>query len=215
MSRETVVTDALVLTSADVRDDRIVHLLTRDHGRQPLVARRARKSTRRFGGDLQPLTHIHATMTLRPEQDLGLLDSAVARATFPTLKGELERFAFASVMVDVVTHLIPPHGHEPGVFDLLLRALMHLDSAPEADEDVLALFELRMLRGLGILPTWDEVAGLPRDAVEVLEGWLASRWAPLPPNVQGHTLGALEALIQAVSGRPLKSRAVLDDLLGR
>ena len=215
MNRESVFDEAIVLTSTDVRDDRIVHLLTESHGRLPLVARRARKSARRFGGDLQPLTHIGATLTLRPTQDLGLLDGAVARHGFPRLKGDLERFGYACVMADVVTHLIVPHGHEPGVYALLLRALTHLDQAPEADEDVLALFELRMLRGLGVLPSWEALPGLPAAVIPTLEGWLLSEWSPLPRDLQRRTLTSLEGLIQGVSGRLLRSRAVLDELVGR
>jgi len=213
--REQISTEALVLTSADVRDDRIVHLLTPDRGRQPVVAKHARKSLKRFGGHLQPLTHIKAILTLHEGRDLGRLDSATEQATFSRLKGDLDRFARASVIIDVVTHLIPPHGHEPGVFELLGRALTHLDTAEDVGDDVLALFELRMLRGLGILPDWDAIAGLPEAAGPVLDGWLESRWDPLPEGTLAATVTALERLIQDASGRVLKSRGVLEELLGR
>lgn len=215
MSREQIVTDAVVLTTADVRDDRIIHLLTQDHGRQPVVAKYARKSLKRFGGQLQPLSHVRATLTCHPERELGRLNSAQDKGGFPRLKADLERFAYASVMLDVVTHLIPPHGHEPGVYELLVRALSHLDTAEEAREDVVALFELRMVRGIGILPDWGALPGLPPEAIPVLEGWLESRWEPLPEDTLARTLSTLERLIQDTSGRVLKSRGVLEELLGR
>ncbi len=215
MNRETVETDAIVLTSADVRDDQILHLLTAEHGRTPVVAKYARKSSKRFGGHLQPMTVIHATMTLHEGRDLGRLEGAAERATFPRLKGDLERLSYASVMIEVITHLIPPHGHEPGVYELTHRALSHLDGAEKVGEDILALFELRMLRGLGLLPTWDHIPGLPAEAVSVLDAWLESRWEPMPPAALDPVIRTLERLIQESSGRPLKSRAVLGELLGR
>ena len=215
MSREQVVTEAIVLTSADVRDDRIVHLLTQTHGRQPVVARHARKSVKRFGGQLQPMTRIEATLTLHSDRELGRLNGSRELEGYRQLKGALDRFGYGSVMLEVVTHLVPPHGHEPGVYELLGRALRHLDTVTEATEDVLALFELRMLRGLGILPALDAFPGLTPEVIEVLEGWLEDRWAPLPKGTMAATTAALEGLIQSTSGRRLRSREVLEELLGR
>ena len=215
MSREIVETSAIVLTSADVRDDQILHLLTPEHGRLPVVAKRARKSSKRCGGHLQPMTLLSVQMTLHEGRELGRLDGASERAIYPRLKGDLERFAYACVMVEVITHLIPPHGHEPGVFNLTQRALTHLDGADEIAEDILALFELRMLRGLGLLPAWHDLPRVPPEAIPVLEAWLDSRWEPLDDAVLIPTVTAFEHLIQQTSGRPLKSRGVLADLLGR
>lgn len=211
--RESIATDAIVLTSAEVRDDLILHLLTPEHGRRPVVAKHARKSAKRFGGALQPMSVIHATMTFREGRELGRLDGAIERASFPKLRSDLARFAFASVMIEVITHLIPPHGHEAGVYALTHRALNHLNSEGEVGEEILALFELRMLRGLGLLPAFNDIRGLPSAAIEVLEAWLESRWETMPEDALDPTLGALERLIQEVSGRPLRSRAVLSELL--
>ena len=80
---------------------------------------------------------------------------------------------------------------------------------------MLALFELRMLRGLGVLPSWEALPGLPAAVIPTLEGWLLSEWSPLPRDLQRRTLTSLEGLIQGVSGRLLRSRAVLDELVGR
>ena len=70
-----------------------------------------------------------------------------------------------------------------------------------------------MLRGLGILPAWSEIAAIPEEAAEVLEGWLNSRWEPLSEAHRFRTIKALETIIQETSGRRLKSREVLADLL--
>lgn len=215
MSRTRVESDAIVLTSSEVRDDRILHLLTPEHGRLPVVAKRARKAPKRFGGHLQPMTLLAARITMKAGREIAYLDGCSEAATFSRVKGDLERFAYASVMVEVVTHLIPPHGHEVGVFELLLRALTHLDSSDEVDEALVALFELRMLRGLGFLPAWEDMPQLPVEVIPVLEAWLQSEWRALPEGSLFATINVLEGLIQHASGRALKSRAVLSDLLGR
>jgi len=214
VSRVHIETDAIILTSTEVRDDRILHLLTPEQGRLPVVAKRARKTSKRFGGQLQAITLLEARLTLHEGRDLGYVDASSERHSFAKVKGTLERFAYASVMIEVVTHLIPPHGHEPGVFQLLERALNHLNNADEVGEEILALFELRMLRGLGLLPSWDALIGIPQEAIVVLEAWLSSQWQALPGESLFPTIKALETLIQETSGRRLKSRGVLSDLIG-
>ena len=161
------------------------------------------------------MTLLSATLTMREGRDLGYLDGASERMTFGRIKGDLERFAYASIMVEVITHLIPPHGYEAGVFELLAKALSHLEHRDEIDESLVALFELRMLRGLGLLPTWESLAGVPEAALPILDGWLQSEWHPLPEGTLFATISALERLIQESSGRPLKSRVVLSELLER
>ena len=64
MSREAVQSDAIVLTSTDVDAHKIVHLLTADRGRIPVKASHARRSSKRFGTALEPLTVIEAGLTL-------------------------------------------------------------------------------------------------------------------------------------------------------
>ncbi len=207
--------DALVIASYDSRDDRIVHLLTDSPmGRVPALARRARRSPRQFGGHLQLLNRCEVELTLREGDELAVVRSAQSTHGFGVVKGDLTRLALASVMAEVVTHLVPPHYHEPGVFLLLLRALSRLDDPAHAPhEDLLALFELRSLQLGGTLPDVDEWPGLPEAGREVLVDWLADRWRPLPAAVRRQTIGFLEQAVMETSGRNLKARAFLDEML--
>lgn len=212
---EPTVVDAVVLASYESRDDRIVHLLTDSpHGRVHALARRARRSPKLFAGNIEPITRCEVTFKLKADEELAVLQRATATTGFATIKGDLIRFAIASVMADVVLHLVPPHFHEPGVFLLLLRALSVLDDpARPPVEDVLGLFELRMLQLSGALPELDTWAGLPEEGRATLQDWMEDRWRPLDPDVRRPTLGFLEHAITELSGRPLKSRGFLDEML--
>ena len=53
-SRQTV--EAIVLTSQEARADRVITLLTDEHGRFPAFAKGAMGSKRRFGAHVEPLT---------------------------------------------------------------------------------------------------------------------------------------------------------------
>lgn len=214
MPRETVSVEAIVLSTQETREDRVVTLLTPELGRIPSYARGAARSQKRFGAHVEPLTHVDAEIEPRTGGKMYGLKRSSARCGFPTLKSDLLRLAVATTMVETVLHLVPEHGNEPGVFPLMLRALVHLDrEETEVTEDLLALFQMRLLLIAGLLPDLPDILGLPEPALSPLSAWLEGRWEPLPPETRSRTCAAFERLIQETSGRHLRSRPFLDELL--
>ena len=68
-------TDALILRTYKLGEsDRIVVFLTRDRGKKRGVAKNARKSFRRFGGGLEPMTSGRVAYVERERRDLVLLN---------------------------------------------------------------------------------------------------------------------------------------------
>ena len=68
--------EAIVLRTWPFHEaDLVVSLFTREQGRVKGVARHALKSRRRFGGALEPMTHVRATYMERPGQELVRLDA--------------------------------------------------------------------------------------------------------------------------------------------
>lgn len=206
------IAEALVLSSVDSRDDRIVTLFVRDLGRVPAIARGARKSTRRFGGHIDPLTLTEVTLRLRPSHDLALLERASSLCSFPVLKGDLRRMALAMTMAEVILQVVAEQDHEPALWTLTHRAWAHLDDPRrEPTRDLLTLFELRVLEVSGYLPDLDELPQLPQAARAVLAAWLEGHWEPLPTGVSGEVGRLFEGLLREVSGRPLRSLAFLEE----
>src|ERR1017187_3564814 len=68
--------EAIVLRTWPFHEaDLLVSLFTRDQGRVKGVARHAMRSRRRFGGALEPMTHVRASYAERPRQELVRLDA--------------------------------------------------------------------------------------------------------------------------------------------
>lgn len=207
-------TEALVLRTADSGDDKVVHLLTPEFGHVPAFAKSARLSQRRKANHLDVLSRVEVRLTGRRARELARLDAPRTVEVFNSFRHDLIRFALASAMADVVLHLVPEHGHLHGAYELLLRALRHLDGAEATpSEDLLLLFELRMLEGSGVLPGLADLAGLPEASREVLAHWQAGHWRPLPDGERATVGRVLEGLIEESTGRPLKSRRFLDAML--
>ncbi|HVH88948.1 MAG TPA: DNA repair protein RecO, partial [Terriglobales bacterium] len=68
--------EAIILRTYPLREaDLLVILFTRAEGKVRGVARSAKKSKRRFGGALEPLTYVRAFYDVRERQELARLDA--------------------------------------------------------------------------------------------------------------------------------------------
>ncbi|HRE91847.1 MAG TPA: DNA repair protein RecO, partial [Myxococcota bacterium] len=181
---------ALVLSGVDSRDDRILRLLTEDDQLLPVIARNARRASKKgsLSSRLQTLSLVRVEVARDPSHELVTLSSAEVLRPFATLKGELLRLALASAMAEVVLHVVPEHAREDGLHELLVRALSHLDDPKTTPrEDHFLLFLLRILDQQGILPPLDELPELSTRARETLEQWREGRFAKLSTEDRAHT----------------------------
>jgi recombinational DNA repair protein (RecF pathway) len=95
-------TDALILRTYKLGEsDRIVVFLTRDRGKKRGVAKNARRSRRRFGGALDPLTCGRVGYTERERRDLVLLNY-VEPTRSPMLSAEAEAFGYAGYFAELI-----------------------------------------------------------------------------------------------------------------
>lgn len=212
-TREVV---ALVLSGVDSRDDRILRLLTEDDQLLPVIARNARRTSKKgsLSSRLQTLSLVRVEVVSESSHELVTLSSSEVLRPFATLKGELLRLALAAAMAEVVLHVVPEHAHEEGLHDLLMRALSFLDDPGTAPrEDHFLLFLLRILDQQGILPPFEELPELSTSAKETLEQWREGRFAKLSTEDRAHTSRFLEQALTAFSGRPLLSRSLIDAAL--
>ena len=84
--------------------DLLVSFLTSEAGKVRAVARSAKKSRRRFGAALEPLTRVRASWTETEGRDLGRLDSCDILTSYVEAQRELPLFyffAYASEVADL------------------------------------------------------------------------------------------------------------------
>lgn len=207
--------DALVLSGADSRDDKIIRLMLETDELMPALVRSGRKSGKSSRASrVQPLSLVHVTLRIRPSDELAFLETATIERPHAVIKADLRRFALATTMSEVVLQLIPDWGREDGVFQLLVRALGHLeDPTATISEALLVLFELRILGLAGVLPPIASLAELSPSAREALESWRQGRFVPLDPSEVRASARVLERALASHSGRPLASRAFLEQIL--
>jgi DNA repair protein RecO (recombination protein O) len=115
--------EAIVLRTWPFHEaDLLVSLFTRDQGRVKGVARHAMRSRRRFGGALEPMTHVRATYSERPKQELVRLDSFEIVSSPLTRAIDYERTAALELVAEVLEEL-PEGAVDDAVFRLAVAVL--------------------------------------------------------------------------------------------
>jgi DNA repair protein RecO (recombination protein O) len=147
--------EAIVLRTYPLREaDLLVTLFTRAEGKVRGVARSAKKSKRRFGGALEPLTYVRAHYEDRERQELARLDSFEVLESPLAAEMSYPRAVALGHVAELLDELLPDREANDAVFRLALSVLPAL-----WDTDVwmpITYFELWMTRLMGYLPELSE-----------------------------------------------------------
>ena len=147
--------EAIVLRTYSLREaDLLVTLFTRLEGKVHGVARSAKKSRRRFGGALEPLTYVRAFYDVRERQELARLDSCDVLESPLASEVSYPRALALGHLAELLDELLPDHEANDAIFRLTLSVL-HALPGPEIWMP-LTYFELWMTRLVGFLPELNE-----------------------------------------------------------
>jgi DNA repair protein RecO (recombination protein O) len=147
--------EAIVLRSYPLREaDLLVTFFTRLEGKVHGVARSAKKSKRRFGGALEPLTYVKAYYEDRERQELARLDSCEVLESPMAFEVSYPRAVALAHVAELMDELLPDREANDAVFRLALSVIAALRGT-----DVwmpITYFELWMTRLMGYLPELSE-----------------------------------------------------------
>ena len=209
---------ALVLRTHKLGEaDRIITLLTREHGRRRAVAKGVRRTSSKFGSRLEPFMQVD--VQLWQGRNLDVVTQAVTVAPYArSIAPDYSRYTAGSAMLEVAERLTPQEG-EPARRQFLLlagavRALAHGTYEPGL---VLDAFLLRSMAVGGWTPSLVDCARCgqpgPHRAFVVVEGGVVCE--DCRPSGAAHpapgTLTLLAALLSgdwetAVSSDPAHRR---------
>ncbi len=143
--------EAIVLRTYPLREsDLLVTLFTRLEGKVKGVARAAKKSKRRFGGALEPLTYVRVFYDDREPQELARLDSCEVIESPMACGISYARAVALGHVAELLDELLPDREASDAVFRLSLSVLQEL-RGPSLWMP-LTYFELWMTRLMGFLP---------------------------------------------------------------
>ena len=143
--------------------DRIVTLLTREHGLVRAVAKGVRRTTSRFGARLEPFSHVDCQFA--EGRSLHIVTQVeVMGVPGRAISSDYSAYTSGTVMLETAERLTGEEGH-PSVqqYLLLVAALRALGAGNRQPGSILDSFLLRSLAVSGYAPSFEECArcGLP------------------------------------------------------
>ena len=143
--------EAIVLRTYPMREaDLLVTLFTRNEGKVRGVARSAKRSRRRFGGALEPMTCVRAVYEDREKQELTRLDSCEVVDSPLTNDVSYPRLIALGHVAELLDELLPDREANDALFRLTVSVLEVMRG-----DDIwmpLTYFELWLTRLTGFLP---------------------------------------------------------------
>jgi DNA repair protein RecO (recombination protein O) len=142
--------------------DRIVVLMTQGEGKVRAVAKGVRKTKSRFGGRLEPFSHVD--LSLYRGRELDIVTQAEVITPFRNLREDYDRVVAGTAMLEAVDQVAQEREAAVRMYLLLVRALRALDRAPHDPSVLLDAFLLKLMALEGYRPALAECAGCGRRA---------------------------------------------------
>ena len=155
--------------------DRVLHLYTAERGRVGAVAKGVRRTKSRFGGRLEPLSHVEL-MLHQGTGELQTVTGADLRASHHESREDPYRLAAGLIGAEAMLRLFTEQEANERAFTALTRFLDRLDAipsrapAPPALDPLVLSFQLKLLWVSGYMPHLESCVEC--GAVEGLVGYV-------------------------------------------
>jgi DNA repair protein RecO (recombination protein O) len=149
MSAIAIRSEALLLRAVPYGEsDLVTTFLCAHGGKIAAMARGARKSTKRFGGALEPFHTSEITLQDRGRDLTTLIEAKIVRVRVG-IGARLDAVDAAGIALRWARDLCPPRTEEPGAYRALIELLDALDERDSDARAELALAALRILSEVG------------------------------------------------------------------
>ena len=146
-------TPAIILRRIDHGDyDLIIKLITLTRGKITVIAKYAKKSTKRFAGVLELFSAIHIVCSSGKGRGLPVLQEASLQNAFSNIGPDIRKTAYASYWAELIHGWLEEGVKQEGMYNLLHTMLSSLDSGMISNEALSILFQMRFLSISGFSP---------------------------------------------------------------
>ncbi len=175
--------------------DRIVVLMTAQHGKVRAVAKGVRKPKSRFGARLEPLSHV--AMLLYEGRSLDIVSQAESLDHFRAVREDLDRLTRAMALLEVVDQVAQEREPNARLYQMLVGALRAL--AAHSAPLLVPAFYWKVLAAEGMRPELDACVSCgspePLVAFDVGEGGVLCRTCRRGRAIGDDALGLLRRLL--------------------
>lgn len=175
--------------------DRIVVLLTEEHGKVRAVAKGVRKTSSRFGARLEPMSHVR--LLLAQGRELDIVSQAEAVDTLAPLVGDLDHITAGMAVLEAADQVALDREPVPHLYRMVVGALRTI--AERSGPLVVPAFYWKLLASEGVRPELDGCvrcgeAG-PIAAFDMAEGGVLCRACRTGQAITPEALGLMRLIL--------------------
>jgi DNA repair protein RecO (recombination protein O) len=175
--------------------DRIVVLMTEQHGKVRAVAKGVRKTMSKFGGRLEPMSHIR--VQLAQGRELDIVSQAESVESLAPLRVDLDHVTHGIAMLEAVDQLALEREPAPHLYRMLVGALRAVAEGSSAL--VVPAFYWKLLAAEGIRPELDNCVKCGEDgpfvAFDMHEGGVLCRSCRSGASLSEAALGVMRMIL--------------------
>jgi DNA repair protein RecO (recombination protein O) len=146
-------TPAILLRRIDYGDfDLIVTFFSLERGKISLIAKSAKKSSKRFAGVLELFSVVELVGSTARGRSLSVLQEAVLTYPFSSIRTDIKKTAYASYWCELINNWVEENRRQVQLYYLLQHALSQLDSGSLPASGLSVLFQMRLLNLSGHAP---------------------------------------------------------------
>jgi DNA repair protein RecO (recombination protein O) len=146
--------EAVVLRAYDLGEaDRILSLITAGRGLRRAVAKGIKRTKSKFGGRLEPFTHLHTV--LHEGRNLDTVVQAEIIHSHAPLRADFSKFLYGEAMLEMIEKSLHENQCIPRLFDALCITLDILEGDVSDPALLLAAFEFKVCALIGYHPHLD------------------------------------------------------------
>lgn len=162
-------TPAILLRKLDYGDfDLILTFLSLERGKISLIAKSAKKSTKRFAGILELFSLMEVVAGTGKGRGLAVLQEAALKSPFSTIRNDIRKTAYASYWCELLYKWVEENQKQAPLYYLLKHVLSQLDGGAPAAAEISIFFQMRLLNISGHGPSLRQ-CGRCRKNLETIE----------------------------------------------
>ena len=144
----------ILLRRVDFSDyDLIITFFTLDRGKISVLAKAAKKSTKRFAGILELFSALEIVCSQKATQrGLPILQEATMKQPFSKIRQDIKKTAYASYWAELINEWVEGGAKNTRLYKLFLSVLNELDLNIISPEVLSILFQMRFMALSGLAP---------------------------------------------------------------
>ena len=148
-------TPAILLRRIDYGDfDVIITVFSLERGKLSLIAKSAKKSTKRFAGVLELFSELQILAGSGRGKGLPVLQEAIIKQPFSAIRADYQKTAYASYWSELIYNWIEDNFKQVALYYLFEHVLYELDVGKTAPSVLNILFQMRFLTLSGHRPNF-------------------------------------------------------------